>query len=505
VQPDHPAHPDKKFIQRAYMPAHSDAGEKGCPEGYVWGRAKHDVPPVLYRLPQVRSKAEAGGRVFVVEGEKDVHTLEEAGFVATCNPQGAGTWRDEHTEALQGAHVVVLPDNDEEGAEHAEDVARACADAAASVRVVELPGLPPKGDVTDWFEAGGTRDELERLADETPEREPSEAAKAETGNAESEKETTWKRKARTQAGRLVSGDREDVEAVRQELLRGERLLDYAKQTFGTGEGSTRENGEVRIKGNGGLLIDPETGVWYNHSDETGGDCLDLFGVAEYGAAWDSGDAEMFKTALREAADFAGVDVPERSARAASSTQSRRAGGGGDFTLEDFREAMDGREGREAERKAADLIEKVASLSSGDISRAVEVFDDAGARAHRLRDWRKTVAEEKERMEEEAAAAAESAPKDPSELRGGELIAWVAEKVEQSGEAFARDTGGALYYYEDGCYHPGGRDRVRKRCKQIMRKYELEKWSRHRRDELIRVPLLVRYPPAGSALSRKRNP
>ena len=37
------------------------------------------------------------------------------------------------------------------------------------VRIVELPGLPDKGDVTDWIQAGGTREELERLVRETPE------------------------------------------------------------------------------------------------------------------------------------------------------------------------------------------------------------------------------------------------------------------------------------------------------------------------------------------------
>ena len=39
---------------------------------------------------------------------------------------------------------------------------------AASVKILELPGLQPKGDVSDWLDAGGTRDELERLAHEAP-------------------------------------------------------------------------------------------------------------------------------------------------------------------------------------------------------------------------------------------------------------------------------------------------------------------------------------------------
>ena len=39
---------------------------------------------------------------------------------------------------------------------------------AESVRIVELPGLPAKGDVSDWIAAGGTKDELKRLAEAAP-------------------------------------------------------------------------------------------------------------------------------------------------------------------------------------------------------------------------------------------------------------------------------------------------------------------------------------------------
>ena len=52
--------------------------------------------------------------------------------------------------------VVILPDNDAPGREHADDVARSLAGKAARIRVVDLPGLPDKGDVSDWFAAGGT-------------------------------------------------------------------------------------------------------------------------------------------------------------------------------------------------------------------------------------------------------------------------------------------------------------------------------------------------------------
>ena len=36
------------------------------------------------------------------------------------------------------------------------------------MRIVELPGLPAKGDVSDWIAAGGTKEELKRLAEASP-------------------------------------------------------------------------------------------------------------------------------------------------------------------------------------------------------------------------------------------------------------------------------------------------------------------------------------------------
>ena len=39
---------------------------------------------------------------------------------------------------------------------------------AREVRVIELPGLPPKGDLFDWIEAGGTLETLLGIVRETP-------------------------------------------------------------------------------------------------------------------------------------------------------------------------------------------------------------------------------------------------------------------------------------------------------------------------------------------------
>lgn len=50
---------------------------------------------------------------------------------------------------LRGHTVVILPDNDEPGRKHVAAVAADLLGLVASVRIVELPGLPEKGDVTE--------------------------------------------------------------------------------------------------------------------------------------------------------------------------------------------------------------------------------------------------------------------------------------------------------------------------------------------------------------------
>jgi putative DNA primase/helicase len=140
---------------------------------WTWGLGS--VRRVLYRLPKIKAAIEQEHTVFIVEGEKDVHSLEAHRLPATTNPMGAGKWRTAYNDALRGAQVVILPDNDPPGHAHAECVARALMGIATTVRIVELPGLPVKGDATDWFSAGGTVDTLNELVVNTPVYDPANA------------------------------------------------------------------------------------------------------------------------------------------------------------------------------------------------------------------------------------------------------------------------------------------------------------------------------------------
>jgi hypothetical protein len=146
---------------------------------YVWNLK--GVETVLYRLPELLA-ATPDEVVWICEGEKDVDRLASLGLVATCNPMGAGKWRNHHAEPLRGRRVVVLPHNDQPGRDHANQVAGSLSGRAASVRLVELPGLPEKGDVSDFLGAGGTVEQLRRLADEAPEWTPPGAGEGASGD-----------------------------------------------------------------------------------------------------------------------------------------------------------------------------------------------------------------------------------------------------------------------------------------------------------------------------------
>jgi len=111
---------------------------------WVWNLK--GIDRVLYRLPEVLKADE----VLIVEGEKDADSLATLGFTATTCPMGAGKWQDQYNESLKGKHVVLCPDNDNQGKEHMAQVGASLNGNAASLKLLELPGLPSKGDVSDW-------------------------------------------------------------------------------------------------------------------------------------------------------------------------------------------------------------------------------------------------------------------------------------------------------------------------------------------------------------------
>ncbi|MBU0555816.1 MAG: AAA family ATPase [Alphaproteobacteria bacterium] len=129
--------------------------------GKGWANGLADTKRVLYRFPELLA-ADPNAPVYLVEGERKADKLAGWGFPATAIAFGAKGWHPRHryAEALAGRTVVILPDNDDPGREFAQTVCAAIEAAGGTAHIVELPGLPPKGDVIDWI---GSADELRAL------------------------------------------------------------------------------------------------------------------------------------------------------------------------------------------------------------------------------------------------------------------------------------------------------------------------------------------------------
>ena len=154
--------------------------------GWIWDLK--GVRRVLYHLSQLIAATQKRTPVFLVEGEKDADSLAGFGFIATTNPGGANKWRDEYTDALRGASVIVIPDHDDAGREHVDKIIASLSGVAQRIRVLDLkaawPGCPDKGDISNWIEAGGTRDQLNTLVRALPDWLPVAPPNSDGGKSE---------------------------------------------------------------------------------------------------------------------------------------------------------------------------------------------------------------------------------------------------------------------------------------------------------------------------------
>jgi len=147
--------------------------------GWIWD-TKGVNTKLLYRIDEVNEAIALGHDIAVAEGEKDVDRLWSIGIPATCNPHGAHDplkqqkpkWYREHSEQLRGASIIVLNDNDPPGRAHADVVSRTSLGIAKRVQRLDLkphwPDIPNGGDISDWLDAGHTREELDALMEAAP-------------------------------------------------------------------------------------------------------------------------------------------------------------------------------------------------------------------------------------------------------------------------------------------------------------------------------------------------
>lgn len=127
--------------------------------GSGWKSGKPDGAPVPYRLLDIMSRPDE--TVWLVEGEKDADNLSALGLLATTAPGGGGNFptTPDFGQWFDGRKVIAIMDNDATGLKWRERVTQAVAD------VTHMAMPSPHKDVSDWLKAGGTRGQLEEMAD----------------------------------------------------------------------------------------------------------------------------------------------------------------------------------------------------------------------------------------------------------------------------------------------------------------------------------------------------
>ena len=115
---------------------------------------------------QAINKAISEGKpIFIPEGEKDADTLTKQGYTA-FSYGGVNDWAADMAQLCKGAVVYVLADNDEPGRRVANVIQSDLQGIAKSAKVIVPMPDTPKADISDYFAAGHSKEEFERLLKE---------------------------------------------------------------------------------------------------------------------------------------------------------------------------------------------------------------------------------------------------------------------------------------------------------------------------------------------------
>jgi len=161
----------RRFSPKAFEAWHRDADGR-----YIPGLG--GIKPVPYKLPELVEWIRQERKIYIPEGEGKADELVRLGLAATTAPFGAGRgkWLSDYNQYFKGAQeVVILADNDDVGKDYAEEKAQNLISVGKSVKLLLLPNLPPKGDIVDWLDSGGSIEELERLSVDCPEYQQPDA------------------------------------------------------------------------------------------------------------------------------------------------------------------------------------------------------------------------------------------------------------------------------------------------------------------------------------------
>ena len=150
-----PIHKTIRYEPKDFMQARMEKGK--------WHFGLHNTELVPYNLP-VFEKTES---IFICEGEKAAEALMTQNLAATTFALGAGNLKDYYAKYFLDKNVVIIPDNDKSGREHAIEIARLLAHSAKAIKILEPISDKQKGDAVEFFRDGGTVEKLVAICKKT--------------------------------------------------------------------------------------------------------------------------------------------------------------------------------------------------------------------------------------------------------------------------------------------------------------------------------------------------
>jgi len=149
-------------VVRSYPKSFSQRRPDGN-NGWIWNLK--GINPLLYRLPEI---IQSTNPVLIVEGEKDVENLMKWGLTATTSPMGTGKWKASYNKYLKDKEIILMPDHDQPGYQHCQQIGQSLQGIAGKIKWLELPDLEEKEDISDWIKKDGTKEKLLQLIKQAP-------------------------------------------------------------------------------------------------------------------------------------------------------------------------------------------------------------------------------------------------------------------------------------------------------------------------------------------------
>lgn len=231
---------DLPWTYREYKNGKKDWDAKGIP-----------APRILYNLHHIHQYQDK--TILICEGEKSADAAGEIfpDYVASTTPNGAGNGHQCDLSPLAGRDVVIWPDNDKPGRDHANQLGQLCLKAGvSSVRIVDIDDdFPDKWDLADEMPDGWTHEYLKTMIENAqPATDPLDGL---VERAKENVSAAFAPEVIQALTELKEFDPGMFEEMRSRLKKaGVRVTELDKQIFGqykaSGMGSDDDGGQVDI-------------------------------------------------------------------------------------------------------------------------------------------------------------------------------------------------------------------------------------------------------------------